>query len=254
VNHIADVLLEPLFIALVLLALSYFLWTRAPRVAFLLPALAFGVLVVFSLPAVATDLQRSLEQPPMTTIKPDVTYDAVIVLGGGTSAPIARETGLPSYNDAVERVLTAFDLLRTNRAKNAILSGGNQASASPDLEPESQVVAEQLEAWGIEPSRLAIEPRSTTTHENAVESVRIARARGWTRDLLVTSAAHMQRAKGCFTKEGLAVDTLSVDFRSYDAAKRALSWLPRAEALANSTGAIRERAGRVVYRLQGWTD
>ena len=179
-NHIADVLLEPLFVALVLLALSYFSWTRAPRLAFTLPAIAFGVLVVFSVPVVATDLQRSLEEPPMTTMKPDVTYDAVIVLGGATSPPIARETGLPSYNDAVERVLTTFNLLRTNRAKNAILSGGNQASASPDLESESQVVAEQLEAWGIESSRLAIEPRSTTTHENAVESVRIARERGWT--------------------------------------------------------------------------
>jgi uncharacterized SAM-binding protein YcdF (DUF218 family) len=254
VNHIADVLLEPLFIALVLIALSYFLWTRAPRAAFLLPAFGFGVLLVFSAPAVANDLQRSLEQPALTTLKPDVTYDAVIVLGGGVSAPIARETGLPSYNDAVERVLTAFDLLRTNRAKNAILSGGNQASASADLKPESQLVAEQLEAWGIDPSRLAVEPRSTTTHENAVESARIARARGWTRNLLVTSAAHMRRAQGCFTKEGLAVDTLSVDFRSYDKAMGALSWVPRAEALATSTAAIRERAGRFVYRLQGWMD
>ena len=64
----------------------------------------------------------------------------------------------------------------------------------------------------------------------------------------------MQRAKGCFIKEGLAVDTLSVNFRSYDSAPRAMSWVPRAEALANSTAAIRERAGRLVYRLQGWTD
>jgi uncharacterized SAM-binding protein YcdF (DUF218 family) len=254
VNHIADVLLEPLFAALVLLALSYFLWTRAPKAAFALPAIAFAVLLFFSVPAVANHLQRGLEQPPATTIKPDVAYDAVIVLGGGMSVEIAHETGMPAFNDAGERLLTAFDLLRTNRAKSAILSGGNQASMSPDVEPESKMMAEQLEAWGIDPSRLAIEPRSKNTHENAVESVRIARERGWTHDLLVTSAAHMRRAEGCFRKEGLSVDTLSVDFRSSDPARGSAGWLPRAEALANSTAAIRERAGRIVYHLQGWSD
>ena len=37
----------------------------------------------------------------------------------------------------------------------------------------------------------------------------LARQRGWTHDVLVTSAAHMARARGCFEEEGLNVDTLA---------------------------------------------
>ncbi|MGO8994891.1 MAG: YdcF family protein [Polyangiaceae bacterium] len=252
-NRIADVLFEPLFAALALLVLSYVLSKRAPRLAFALPAAALAILVVFSAPAVSNGLQRGLEQPPLTTMRPDAIYDTVIVLGGATNPPVTAETGRPSFNDAVERLLTAFDLLRTNRARSAILSGGNWPGVRPDIEPEAHIMAEQLEAWGIDPARLVIDTRSTNTHENAVESVRIARERGWTRDLLVTSAAHMQRARGCFLREGLEVDTLSVDFRANDPARSSIGWLPRAAALADSTAAIRERVGRFVYRMRGWS-
>ena len=106
------------------------------------------------------------------------------------SADITAETGMPAFSEPAERVLAAFDLLRTGRARNAILSGGSGAPA----EAESRVIARQLEAWGIDGSRLALDERSLNTHENAVESVRIARERGWVRDVLVTSAAHVARA------------------------------------------------------------
>jgi uncharacterized SAM-binding protein YcdF (DUF218 family) len=257
VNRIADVLLEPLFVALLLIAFAYLLAARAPRVAFVLPALAFSVLLFFATPLVANSLQRGLEDPPLTTVKPDVTYDAVIVLGGGMNGLISNQTRLPAFNEGAERVTTAFDLLRTNRAKNAILSGGNGPGAPPEQRSEARLSADVLEGWGIDPSRLVVEGDSTTTHENAVASVKLARERGWTRTLLVTSAAHMERARGCFVREGLAVDTFAVDFASYDQSRISSSWpswLPRASALAESTGALRERFGRFVYRLRGWTE
>jgi uncharacterized SAM-binding protein YcdF (DUF218 family) len=253
-NRVADVLFEPLFVALALLVLSYALSKRAPRAGFALPGAAAALLWTLSAPAVSNRLQRSLEEPPLTSMKPDVTYDAVIVLGGAVNATVTRETGSIAFSQEVERVLTGFDLLRTNRARSAILSGGLWPGMPPDLEPESRITARQLEAWGIERSRLVVEERSTNTHENAVESTRIVRAQGWTRVLLVTSAAHMQRARGCFTREGLAVDTLAVDFVSRDPSKASGGWLPRAAALAESTAAIRERVGRLVYRARGWTD
>jgi uncharacterized SAM-binding protein YcdF (DUF218 family) len=254
VNRIADVLFEPLFLGLALIALSYVLAKRTPRLAALLPALAFAVLLFFSTPLVANALQRSLEDPPLTTMKPDVTYDAVIVLGGGMNVLIANQTGLPAFNEGAERVTTTFDLLRTNRAKSAILSGGNGPGSPPEVRPEARLMADVLEGWGIDPARLVLEGGSTTTHENAVASVKLARERGWTRTLLVTSAAHMERARGCFVREGLAVDTFAVDFCSYDPTRTPSSWLPRAAALAESTGALRERFGRLIYRLRGWTE
>ena len=64
----------------------------------------------------------------------------------------------------------------------------------------------------------------------------------------------MARARGCFAKEGLAVDTLAVDFDATDPARLDASSLPRASALNESTAAIRERVGRWVYRLRGWSE
>ena len=255
-NRIADVLFDPLFIGLALIGLAYVLAfaRKAPRLALALPALAFGVLLFFATPPIANGLQRDLEYPPLTTMKPDVTYDAVIVLGGAMNGVIASQTGLPAFNESAERVTTAFDLLHKNRAKNAILSGGTWPGAPPDVAPEARMMAGVLEEWGIEPSRLVLEDRSTNTHENALASVKLARERGWTRTLLVTSAAHMERARGCFVREGLAVDTLSVDFCSYDPSRSAASWLPRSAALAGSTAALRERVGRLIYRMRGWSE
>jgi hypothetical protein len=50
---------------------------------------------------------------------------------------------------------------------------------------------------------------------------------------------------------GLAPDVLPVDFRAGDGAGRGV--LPRAGALAESTVALRELFGRLVYRIAGYT-
>src|SRR5439155_2260254 len=119
------------------------------------------------------------------TMKDDVTYDAVIVLGGFVDDAATRTWGVSTYSDAVERMLVSYDLLRTGRAKVAILSGGSATSGGTE-NSEARAIARQLEAWGIEKERLVIEDQARNTHENAVESVRIVRERGFARVVLVT--------------------------------------------------------------------
>ena len=68
----------------------------------------------------------------------------------------------------------------------------------------------------------------------------------------MTSAFHMDRAAGCFRAEGMTFDTLPVDYRTYDPARFSGSWLPRADRLADSTAALREYVGRIVYRAEGY--
>jgi uncharacterized SAM-binding protein YcdF (DUF218 family)/NAD-dependent dihydropyrimidine dehydrogenase PreA subunit len=183
------------------------------------------------------------------TFRPGETYDAVIVLAGmveGASRQDGGRLGLASEGD---RIVRAFELLREGRARNALLSGGF-VDPRPGEPSEAEVLAEMLRTWGIEPERIAVEGRSRNTRENAVESARIVAERGWKRLLLVTSAAHMPRALGCFRQAGLRPDTLPVDYRV------GLRWggvRPRAKALSQSTDAIRELAGRLVYRVMGYT-
>jgi uncharacterized SAM-binding protein YcdF (DUF218 family) len=228
---------------------------RSPRVAFALPAVALGVLLLFASPPVAVRLVRGLELAAPATMKPDVTYDVVIVLGGGVDPDITVETGRTAFREGAERMITAFDLLRAGRAKNVLLSGGPWGDPHrAGVRSEAGVMADQLEAWGIDAARIAVEERSKNTHENAVESLRIVRERGWERVLLVTSAAHMPRAFACFVHEGLHVDALPVDFWAADPAHRPPGWLPRAWAMLESTQILHEWAGRAVYRARGWTD
>jgi len=246
-----DLLLAPLTWVILLLCASILLllWRRA-RLAGLVVALALAVLALFSSDAVADRLARYAEAGAPRTFRPDVTYDAVIVLGGMVDPGASRASGEAELTDAVERVLRAFELLRSGQARNVLLTGGF-IGARPGDRSEAEWLAAKLEEWGIARERVAIEGKSLNTRENAVESSRIVAQRGWRTLLLVTSAMHMPRALGCFRQAGLHPDALPVDFRGSDG--RGTGWQPRAASLARSTDAVRELAGRVVYRVVGYS-
>jgi len=161
----------------------------------------------------------------------------------------SRARGEPEFEAPVDRVLRAFELLRAGRARNVLLSAG-LVDPQPGDVPESDRLAAKLVQWGIAPGQVVVEASSRNTRENAIESSRIAAARGWKTLLVVTSAAHAPRALGCFRAVGLEPDLLPVDFRAGDG--RGEGWLPRAAVLSRSTDALRELAGRVVYRVAGY--
>ena len=245
-----DLLLAPLTWALVLLAASLLFWRRA-RLAAMLVAAAIAVLSVFSSAAVANRLVRHAESGAPRTFRPDVTYDAVVVLGGMVDPAASRVTGTAELTDAVERLLRAYELLQSGRARNVLLSGGF-IHGRPGEKSEAEWLALKLREWGIAPERIAIEGKSLNTRENAVESALVVKDRGWRTLLLVTSAAHMPRALGCFRRAGLFPDALPVDFRGGDG--REAGWEPRASWLSRSTDVLRELAGRSVYRVVGYAD
>ncbi len=247
-SKILDWLLAPLSWALLLLALAAVV-RRRPRLAWTLAALSAAVLLAFSSGHVATRLERLVERGARSTYRLDVTYDAVVVLGGMVDGPASRASGEVEFDAQVDRVLRAFELLRAGRARSVLLSAGLVEPQPGDV-PEADRLAGKLVQWGIPPAQVVVEASSRNTRENAIESSRIAAARGWRTLLVVTSAAHAPRALGCFRAVGLEPDLLPVDFRAGDG--RGEGWLPRAAALSRSTDALRELAGRVVYRVIGY--
>lgn len=248
-SKLFDLALAPLTWALALLLLALLLRGR-PRLATALGVFGVAQLVAFSTDPVATALMRHAEAPAVATDRPEVTYDAVIVLGGVIESGATRATGTLQLSGAGDRVTRAFDVLRTGHARQLLYSCG-LVDPQPGDVPESEQVVALLTSWGVAPARLLAETASRNTRENAVESARVVARQGWKRLLLVTSAAHMPRALGCFHAAGLAPDTLPVDHRAGDG--RGESWLPRAGPLAKSTDALRELAGRLVYRVMGYT-
>jgi uncharacterized SAM-binding protein YcdF (DUF218 family) len=249
-SKILDVILTPLAWGLTLLALGTLgrgpSWRRRG-----LTLLGFAVLLVFSLEPVSNALFASLEDPPLRTFRPDVTYDVVILLGGVVEDRVQATWGQRAFNDDNERLLETYDLLRTGSARYAIASGG-AVSPSRAAVVEGRALKDQLVAWGIASERVIAEEDSRNTYENAVDSAAIVRAHDWKSVLLVTSAFHMPRAYGCFRAVLLDVDTLPVDFRSYKSPFTG-ELVPRADHLARSTTALREWFGRGVYRLRGYS-
>lgn len=211
------------------------------------------ILYVFGLHPVSNGLYRYNERLTTSTYRPDIDYDAVVLLGGLTDETVAFETGQPAYNDNVERLIATHRLLADNRARFAIVSGAAVEEKLAEY-GEARVLVRQMEAWGIDPERLIIEDQARNTYENAMYSKRIADERGFRRVVIVTSAYHMRRAEECFAAVDMRVDTLMVDFRSHDPSR--FTWgerlIPRAGALAGSSGIIREMFGLYIYRLRGY--
>jgi uncharacterized SAM-binding protein YcdF (DUF218 family) len=244
-----DVLVAPLSWSIALAALGLAL-RRRPRLASAAAALGLAVLVVFSLEPVADRLDAALEAGAPSTFRPGAPYDVVIVLTGMVDDAAARRSGELELTAAADRIVRAAMLLRAGAARDVLLTGGSPFPEAGDV-PEAQRLRDLLVALGIDPGRITVEGLSRNTRENAVDSARIVAARGWRRLLVITSAAHAPRALGCFRAVGLDPDLLPVDRRAGDGARA--SWLPRSGALARSTAALRETAGRLVYRLRGWT-
>lgn len=252
-SKILDIALSPLAwaIGLCFVGLLAHRKKNPRRLARLAPIGAAVLLYVFSIEPVSNALWGRLETPLRKSMRTDVTYDAVILLGGIYEDRATETFGQTSYNENIERLLVTFDLLRTGKAKRAILSGGPSDAAGLGV-AEANVLAKQLEDWGIARDRLIIEDHSRNTRENAVQTARMAREHGWQTLLMVTSAFHMPRAIECFNAVGLEVDTLPVDYRSFDGSRYSSGLLPRAGSLNQSTAAIREMVGRIVYRVQGY--
>jgi uncharacterized SAM-binding protein YcdF (DUF218 family) len=149
-------------------------------------ALAAGVLPWFLAPEwFAVPVAQALESRFERTMLGDpASVTGVVVLGGGEA-----------------RLREAARLAARNIHLRVFVSG---AGAPAYIR---RVMGE------IAPERLEIETLSQTTYDNAVNAKRLARPEAHERWLLVTSATHMARAMGAFTKVGFAVEPWPV----YDA-------------------------------------
>jgi uncharacterized SAM-binding protein YcdF (DUF218 family) len=233
-----------------LLALGAALLRRRARWAWPLAAAASAVLVAFSSDVVADAIQRAAERGARSTYRPDAVYDAVVVLGGMVDPPASRASGEAELTGEADRIVRGFEIIRSGHARTIVVSAGLVFPVPGDV-PEADRLAARLARWGVPPGQIVAEASSRNTRENAIQVGRLAAARGWTSLLLVTSAAHVPRALGCFRAVGLEPDVLPVDHRAGDG--RGRSWLPQASALAKSTRAIHELAGRLAYRVAGYT-
>ena len=172
-----------------------------------------------------------------------------MVLLGGVVSPQGSLADSPAWNDNVERLLEVRQLLVTGRVKVAIVSGGNLGG---ELKTEAEYLADELVLLGVPREQVLVETKANNTRENATESKVLLEKLGAKRVLLVTSAFHVPRAIGCFRAAGVEADVLPVDYRMRNPGADQ-HWLPRGEYFSQTTRALRELLGRLVYRVLGYT-
>ena len=249
-SKLLDIVIDPLCFAGVpaLVGAALLSLGRRRRAALGLLFGGLAALLLCAVPAFSNRLWAWLESDATKTQRPGVVYDAVVLLGG-TVSPAGSLPDEPAWNDNIERLLEVRQLLVTGQAKVAIASGG---ALKPGLRTEAEYVTEELVRLGVPKEQVLLEPKANNTRENATESKRLLDELGARTVLLVTSAHHVPRAVGCFRAAGVEADVLPVDFRIRDAGADQ-HWLPRAEYLGQTSRALRELLGRLVYRALGYT-
>ncbi|NEP43990.1 MAG: YdcF family protein [Okeania sp. SIO2H7] len=235
------------------------LWRRNSRGAAGAIMMALFVILVASNGWFSQWLVRSLEGQNLPAAELPQA-EAIVVLGGGIKPAIPPRPNV-DVSEAGDRIIYGAELFRKGKAPWLILSGGriDWKDGGP---PESEDMASLAEIMGVPKSAILQDPTSLNTHQNAVEVRKILERKGIKGPvLLVTSAMHTPRSLLVFKRQGINVIAAPTDFlvTENNNLEEGTTWeatllnlLPNAYSLQQSTKALKEYIGLVVYRLRGW--
>jgi uncharacterized SAM-binding protein YcdF (DUF218 family) len=254
-KSLSVIFLDPVSLTLLILAVGvlFAVVLRKPKVSAILLICGFSLLFVLSSPVVSHFLMRGLEgqYPPSLSYKP---ADAVVLLGGSVIGKIPPRIYVETNRDA-NRIFHAARVFRQSGSPALVLTGGIVEVISAEIVPEADNMSELLsELFGIDSADMLLERESQNTRENAVFTKRMMDSVGLGRDIiLVTSAYHMPRSAAIFRKAGFTVTPAPTGYFMHDFINaKPIALLPNAVALSESSIAIREYFGLLVYKIMGW--
>jgi uncharacterized SAM-binding protein YcdF (DUF218 family) len=242
---------QPGNLLLLCLLAGVFLLLRGRRRGELLVVLSAISLLLLAVapigPAMMLVLEQQFPRPPKL---PD-RIDGILVLGGAVDPRISLACGETAFNGSVARVLAGVALARKHPEAKLALVGG-EGEFFPIGFAEARSTQGFVVEEGIAATRIILEDRSRSTHENAAfakELIRPGAGQNW---VLVTSAFHMPRAVAAFRAVDWPVIPYPVDFK-VDPSTGLRANFSLVDGLSSSTVAGKEWAGLVSYRLLGWT-
>jgi uncharacterized SAM-binding protein YcdF (DUF218 family) len=212
-------------------------------------AAALALLAVAVLPVgqwLVAPLEARFPQPVLPA-----RIDGIIVLGGAVEPGISRAHGRVALDDAAERITEALALAQRHPEAKLLLSGGDPSILPGSQGNEADVTRRLFIELGIPAARILVEDRSRNTYENAVFSRALAAPQPGQIWVLVTSAAHMPRAVGCFRHAGFGVLPYPVDYHTVAHPAPGFDLSGHFTLLDL---AAKEWVGLAAYRLLGRTD
>ena len=220
---------------LMLLGTGAVLWAliRRSRSAIWLCAACLMGLVILSFTPASLWLAQPLEMsfPRWHTTDQAEPY-GIIALGGDRGG---------RFNALVE-------LSRRFPQAKLVFTGAGEPTSSWDDLPS------RFARSGGDAERLILESRSRNTDENARYSAELLKPMPDQRWLIITSAAHMPRAIGCFRHAGFRSEAYPVEFTTGGHSDLFAAFPAGSEALFLFDLAAKEWIGLLVYRLTGKTD
>jgi uncharacterized SAM-binding protein YcdF (DUF218 family) len=209
-----------------------------------------ALLIFFSNPFIVNEAWLIWEESPKP-IHSLPAYDAAILLTGFTNLDKSPHDRIYT-NKGADRVLHTIQLYRAGKIEKIIISGGS-GSLLNKYATEADEVKHILLQAGISKEDILLEGKSRNTYEGAqMTKVLLESDPTIKQTVLVTSAFHMRRSKGCFEKAGIRTDTFSADFYSTDRSFTLNKFLPSEKALYEWHKLIHEMAGYIVYIMMGY--
>jgi len=210
------------------------------------------LLLFFTNPFIINEALLAWEERPKP-MAPLPRYDAGILLTGFTNQDKSPHDRIYT-NKGADRLLHTVALFKAGKLGVIIVSGGSGALLKKQ-NTEAEELKHMLLLAGIPENRILIEERSRNTYENAQYTKQLLQHYpGLQSKLLITSAFHMRRAAGCFSKAGFEFDTFSTDFYSHNRSFTPDKLIvPGVEALSKWHKLIHEITGFIMYKMMGYS-
>ena len=242
-------LLIPLNWIIVLLFLALYL--RKQRKALII--LSSILLYLYSSAFILNFLFQRWEYPPIWYKDISANYDAAIVLGG-MAAPGKKPDDRTHFPGSPDRLLHAMQLYKLGKVKKIIISGGSGEISGKKI-TEAEYLKNVLLLCNVNSGDILFENQSRNTYENAVftnDLIKINIANKSPKFLLITSAWHMKRSMGCYSKKGIDVTAFSVDSQIPESANVFINLLPNPVNISRWQILIHEYFGYVSYKISGY--
>ncbi len=246
-SKLLPLIFSPLGIVIILLI--FFIFRKKTR--FIYSSLLF--LIVFSNGIISNSLLKLIEFPWKRLDYSNINYaDGIVVLSSGRHLPPGN-TNIIEWEDP-DRFFAGIKLYKENKSNRLIFTGGVNPLSS-NLPPEGDIYINEAISMGIPKEDLfTTYPVFNTLQEaKAIRKLLNKELTSYqNKIILVTSAFHMKRAKKVFEREGIKVIPFPVDFKSEknfsSILKNPIKWMPSASHLKQSSMAIREIIGRIIYK------
>ena len=186
-------LIQPSHIILALIVCGLLGRSRWARMGYWLAATGAVLLVAITFLPIPNLLLATLEDRfPLPQQLPQ-HVDGIIVLGGAIDPVETAARGIPSLNEAAERMTAFVKLARLYPMAEKVFTGGSGTLKHAKMS-EADVARMLFGDLGLESGQIIFEDKSRNTYENALFSKQLIHPEPNQIWILVTSAAHMPRA------------------------------------------------------------